>query len=78
MLKKYKHSVLIDGQIRWIVNQNVEGKLKNEKIAYAQGNFYKGGTADIFCIEKEWKVAGLEENRYYFIGFFCSCIVEDF
>ena len=39
MLKKYKHSVLIDGQIRLIVKQKVEGKLKNEKIAYAQGEF---------------------------------------
>jgi len=39
MLKKYKHSVLTDDQIRWIVKQKVEGKLKNEEIAYAQGEF---------------------------------------
>ena len=37
MLKKYKHSVLIDDQINWIVKQKIEGKLKNEEIAAVQG-----------------------------------------
>jgi hypothetical protein len=31
MLKK--HSVLTDEQIKWIVKQKIEGKLKNEEIA---------------------------------------------
>jgi len=37
MLKKYKHSVLTDDQIKWIVKQKIEGKLKNEEIAAVQG-----------------------------------------
>jgi len=45
-----------------------------KKLHMLRGNFCKGGTADIFCIEKEWKVAGLEENSYYFIGFFVHAI----
>jgi len=36
MLKKYKHSVLTDDQIKWIVKQKIEGKLKNEEIAAVQ------------------------------------------
>ena len=35
MLKK--HSVLTDEQIKWIVKQKIEGKLKNEEIAAVQG-----------------------------------------
>jgi len=35
MLKK--HSVLTDDQIKWIVKQKIEGKLKNEEIAAVQG-----------------------------------------
>jgi len=37
MLKKYKHSVLTDDQIKWIVKQKIEGKLKNEEIVAVQG-----------------------------------------
>ena len=53
--------MLIDGQIRWIVKQRVEGKLKNGEIEYAQGNFCKGGTADIFCIKKNGRLAVLKK-----------------
>ena len=35
MLKK--HSVLTDDQIKWIVKQKIEGKLKNEEITAVQG-----------------------------------------
>jgi len=37
MLKKYKHSVLTDDQIKWIVKQKAECNLKNEEIAAVQG-----------------------------------------
>ena len=41
MLKKYKRSVLTDDQIKWIVKQKVEGKLKNEEIASVQRIFVR-------------------------------------
>jgi len=42
MLKKYKHSVLTDDQIKWIVKQKIEGKLKNEEITAVQGISVRG------------------------------------
>jgi len=37
MLKKYRHNMLTDDQVRWIVKQRIEGRMKNEDIALVQG-----------------------------------------
>jgi len=37
MLKKYRHNMLTDDQVRWIVKQRIEGRMKNEDIAMVQG-----------------------------------------
>jgi len=54
MLKKYKHSVLTDDQIKWIVKQKIEGKLKNEEITAVQGISIRR-EPNIFFIQEEWK-----------------------
>jgi len=85
MLKKY--SVLTDDQIKWIVKQKIEGKLKNEEIAAVQGIsirrvkqiyslYKKNGSLPVLKKAGRHKASVTEEERKVIIeayGQFKSC-----
>jgi len=89
MLKEY--SVLTDDQIRWIVKQKIEGKLKNEEIASIQGIsvrrvqqiyslYKKNGSLPVLKKAGRHKASITEEERKVIIeacGQFKSCANQE-